>query len=60
MNLDYCVPFLLPHYTKNVVALGMQRRFTRITSGMEGFTSQERWDRLGLFSLEAVGDLDSL
>jgi len=40
-----------PHYWKDVISLeGVQRRFTRMLPGMEGFSYEERLDRLGLFS----------
>eukprot|EP00061_Rhincodon_typus_P017537 g46265.t1 len=43
----------LSSYKKDVIKLErVQKRFTRMLSGMEGLSYKERLDRLGLFSLE--------
>ena len=52
-HLEYSVQFWSPHYQKDVEALErVQKRFTRMLSGMEGISYEERLEKLGLLSLE--------
>ena len=52
-HLEYSVQFWLPHYQKDVEALErVQKRFTRMLSGMESISYEERLEKPGLFSLE--------
>ena len=52
-HLEYCVQFWSPNLRKDILAIeGVQRRFTRLISGMAGLTYDERMGRLGLYSLE--------
>lgn len=46
------------YYSKNLIKLdSMQKRFTRMVSGLKGSSYNERLDRLGLFSVKQSGDL---
>ena len=50
-HLEYCVQFWSPHYQKDVEALErVQKRFTRMLSGLEGISYEERLEKLCLFS----------
>ena len=52
-HLEYSVQFWSPHYQKDVETLErVQKRFTKMLPGMEGISSEERLEKLGLFSLE--------
>eukprot|EP00061_Rhincodon_typus_P007985 g30186.t1 len=51
--LEYCAQFWSPSYRKNIIKLErVQKRFTKMLSGMGGSSYKERLDRLGLSSLE--------
>eukprot|EP00061_Rhincodon_typus_P005792 g25737.t1 len=54
-HLKYCDKFArLPSYRKDIIKLErVERGFTRMLLGMEGFNYKEKLDRLGLFSLES-------
>ena len=53
LHLEYSVQFWSPHYQKDVEALErVQKRFTRMLPGVEGNSYEERWEKLGLSSLE--------
>ena len=52
-HLEFCVQFWPPYYRKDIIKLErVQKRFTRMQSGLDGLSYKERLDRLGLFSLE--------
>eukprot|EP00061_Rhincodon_typus_P003332 g19824.t1 len=51
--LEYCVQFWSPSYRKDTIKLErVQKRFTRILTGLEGFGYKQRLDMLELLSLE--------
>eukprot|EP00061_Rhincodon_typus_P007796 g29841.t1 len=52
-QLEYCLQFWSPCYTKNIVKLKrVQKRSTRTLPGLEGLNYRERLNRPGLLSLE--------
>eukprot|EP00061_Rhincodon_typus_P008284 g30756.t1 len=51
--LKYCIQFWSLCYRKDIVKLErVQKRFTRMSPGLEGLSYRERLNRLGLYSLE--------
>ena len=51
--LDYCAPFWSPHLVKDIDLIEqVQRRFTKLISGCQNLTYQQRLTQLDLFSLE--------
>ena len=52
-HLEYCAQSWSPYYRKDIIKLErVQKRFTRMLSGLGGLSCKVRLNRLGLFSLE--------
>lgn len=52
-HLDYCIPVWRPYLKKDIMLLeGVQRRMTRIISGMNGKSYEERLQELGLMTIQ--------
>jgi len=52
-HMKYCIQFWSSYYRKDIIKLErVQKRFTRMLSGLDGLSYKERLDRLGLFSVE--------
>ena len=52
-HLEYCVQFWSPYYKKDIIKLErVQKRLTRMPTGLGGLSHKERLERLGVFSLE--------
>lgn len=53
ISLEHCVQFLAPRFKKDVNKLGpVQRTATKMISGLENLTYEERVNDLGMFRLE--------
>ena len=55
-HLEYCVQFWSPYYRKDIIKLErVQKRFTRMLSGLDGLSYKESWKDWEFFPWSAGG-----